>query len=97
MIAENQCVLNISNIIGVKPSVEAVNQPSSIVEFRYKTVVVSDLATISSMLLASPLLSVAQKSGYKSIRDSSHNSKHYRQTIATPKIAYLRASVVLND
>jgi hypothetical protein len=42
MIADNQ------STVSTKPSVETVNQPSPIVEFRDQIVGVSDLATISS-------------------------------------------------
>jgi hypothetical protein len=50
MIADNQFILYISTIMGTKPSVEAVSIQSPIVEFRHRTVGVSDLAIISSIV-----------------------------------------------
>jgi hypothetical protein len=50
MIADNQLILCISNIMGTKPSFEAVNKPSPIVEFGDRRVGVSDLAIISSIV-----------------------------------------------
>jgi hypothetical protein len=54
-------IINNHSTVKIKPSVEAVNQPSTILEFRNRTLDVSDLTTIISIITDISFISCCSK------------------------------------